>query len=265
LEKLIASILAAKQEVERELTSKSVLYKPKTRSEVENTIGLLGFKAPSELFDSMKEIVKASAGILGFEFREPFKVVRGMGMPTTLNTVSDIYGFLKKEEIESVSLIAYGNAERVVALLPVQVVDKKTNIVLYRELIGIDENSKIFRGSELLKLVSQAISGCLGVEDDKEKQEIPEDLKKEVEEKAVKFVMEIERSEGRIPEIVPDREHYDIRSTDPSTGETRIIEVKGHWRNEIYAELTHDEAKLAEEESERYWLYIVYKAAIPSF
>ena len=326
LEKLIASILAAKQEVERELTSKSVLYKPKTRSEVENTIGLLGFKAPSELFDSMKEIVKASAGILGFEFREPFKVVRGMGMPTTLNTVSDIYGFLKKEEIESVSLIAYGNAERVVALLPVQVVDKKTNIVLYRELIGIDENGKIFRGSELLKLVSQAISGCLGVEDDKEielpitsiaeisenvkksitrllepivhyinsltsfnlrdldrtwikpiyldvtvlnpiaclhfvkpqKQEIPEDLKKEVEEKAVKFVMEIERSEGRIPEIVPDREHYDIRSTDPSTGETRIIEVKGHWRNEIYAELTYDEAKLAEEESERYWLYIVY-------
>ncbi|RLI75035.1 helicase, partial [Archaeoglobales archaeon] len=58
LEKLIASILAAKQEVERELASKSVLYKPKTRSEVENTIGLLGFKDPSELFDLMKEIVK---------------------------------------------------------------------------------------------------------------------------------------------------------------------------------------------------------------
>ncbi len=294
---------------------------------LKNTIGLLGFKDPSELFDLMKEIVKVSSDILEFEvYDQPFKVVRGMSMPTTLNTIGDIYGFLKKEEIESISLVAYGDVERVVALLPVQVVDKKTGSVLYKELIGVDvENGEIFRGSKLLKLLSQAISGCLGVEDDKsvdlpitsiaeisenvkrfiirllepivhyinsltnlnlrdldrtwikprdldvavldpiaclhfvkpQKQEIPEDLKREVEERAVEFVMEIERSEGRIPEIVPDREHYDIKSVDPSTGEIRIIEVKGHWRNEIYAELTHDEAKLAEKECDRYWLYIV--------
>jgi len=327
LEKLIASILAAKQEVERELASKGVLYKPKTRGEVENTIGLLGFKDPLELFDLMKEIVKASSDILEFEvYDQPFKVVRGVSMPTTLNTIGDIYGFLKKEEIESISLVAYGDVERVVALLPVQVLDKKTGSVLYKELIGIDtENGEVFRGSKLLKLL-QAISGCLGVEDGKsvelpitsiaeisenvkksvirllepvihyinsltnynlrdlertwikprdfdvtfldpiaclhfvkpQKQEIPDDLQREVEERAVEFVMEIERSEGRIPEIVPDREHYDIKSVDPSTGEIRIIEVKGHWRNEIYAELTHNEATIAEKECERYWLYIVY-------
>ncbi|HDN73987.1 MAG TPA: DUF3883 domain-containing protein, partial [Archaeoglobus sp.] len=99
-----------------------------------------------------------------------------------------------------------------------------------------------------------------------QKQEIPEDLKRKVEEEAVKFVMKIEESEGRIPEIVPDREHYDIKSVDPSTGEIRIIEVKGHWRNEIYAELTHDEAKLAEKEGKRYWLYIVYNiGSTPKF
>ena len=93
-----------------------------------------------------------------------------------------------------------------------------------------------------------------------QRQEIPEDedLRREVEERAVEFVMRIERSEGRMPEIVPDREHYDIRSVDPSTGEIRIIEVKGHLKNEIHAELTHHEAELAERERDRYWLYIVY-------
>ena len=339
LEKLIASILAAKRGMEREMTSKRVLYKPKTRDEVENTIGLLGFKDPSELFDSMKEIVRASSGILGFEvYDRPFKVVRGTSMPITLSTISDIYGFLKKEEkeekerIESINLVSYGNSERVFALLPVQIEDKRAGIVLYKELIGIDpENCEIFRGSKLLKLISQAVSGCLGVEGDfgrsetelpitsiaeisenvkksitrllepivyytnnltslnlrdmdgtwirpgdidvtvlnpiaclhfvePQRQEIPEDedLRREVEERAVEFVMRIERSEGRMPEIVPDREHYDIRSVDPSTGEIRIIEVKGHLKNEIHAELTHHEAELAERERDRYWLYIVY-------
>ena len=327
LKRLIASILIAKQEVEKELASKNVLYKPKTRTEVENTIGLLGFKAPSELFDSMTQVIKASSGILEFEVHDqPFRVIKGMGMPTTLDTISDIYGFFKKEEIEAINLVAYGNTERVVVLLPVRVIDKKTDVILYRELVGIDENGRIFRGTELLKLVSQAVSGCLGVEDSNEielsitsiaeisenvkkciirlldpivyyinnltsfnlrnldktwikpkdldvvvldpiaylhfvrpqKQEIPEDLKKEIEEKAVEFVIRIEKSEGRIPEIVPEKEHYDIKSVNPSTSEIRIIEVKGHWKNEIYAELTHDEVKLAEKEGERYWLYIVY-------
>ncbi len=40
-------------------------------------------------------------------------------------------------------------------------------------------------------------------------------------------------------------EHYDIRSVNPSTGEVRLIEVKGHKGLEIYAELTEDEAELA--------------------
>ena len=89
-------------------------------------------------------------------------------------------------------------------------------------------------------------------------EEVPEGVKKDIEEKAVKLVMEIEKEEGRIPKRVPDREHYDIRSIDPSTGDVRTIEVKGHKGLEVYGVLTDHEAKLAEREKDRYWLYIVY-------
>jgi len=70
--------------------------------------------------------------------------------------------------------------------------------------------------------------------------------------------MEKENEERRIPERVPEVEHYDVRSVDPLTGEVRIIEVKGHKRPEVYGELTEDEAGLAEKERDRHWLYIVY-------
>ncbi|OYT46227.1 helicase [Candidatus Bathyarchaeota archaeon ex4484_40] len=88
--------------------------------------------------------------------------------------------------------------------------------------------------------------------------EVSEEEKRAVEEEAVRIVMEIERGEGRIPSTVPEKEHYDVKSVDPSTGEVRKIEVKGHKGLEIYGELTDDEAELARRERDKYWLYIVY-------
>jgi hypothetical protein len=55
---------------------------------------------------------------------------------------------------------------------------------------------------------------------------VPEDIKRRVEEAAVEFVIDVERREGRTSAIVSEREHYDIRSVNPETGEVRIIEVK---------------------------------------
>jgi hypothetical protein len=85
-----------------------------------------------------------------------------------------------------------------------------------------------------------------------------EELKREIEEKAIQYVMEVEKSEGRVPIKVSEAEHYDIRSIEPATGDVRFIEVKGHGGPDVFGELTEDEAKLAWEKGEAYWLYIVY-------
>jgi hypothetical protein len=89
-------------------------------------------------------------------------------------------------------------------------------------------------------------------------EKIPEHVKKEIEKQAVEKVLADEKAEGRIPFLMPETEHYDIKSILPSTGEIRLIEVKGHKGLEIYAELTEDEVEIAAKEKERYWLYIVY-------
>jgi hypothetical protein len=89
-------------------------------------------------------------------------------------------------------------------------------------------------------------------------EEIPEDVKREIEKKAIKKVLADEKAEGRTPFLMPETEHYDIKSINLSTGEIRLIEVKGHKGLEIYAELTEEEAKVAAKEKENYWLYIVY-------
>jgi len=81
---------------------------------------------------------------------------------------------------------------------------------------------------------------------------------KEIEIQAIEKVLAIERAEGRLPSLMPPTEHYDIKSIDPSTGEVRLIEVKGHKGFKIHAELTEDEVEVALKEKERYWLYIVY-------
>ncbi|MEM0010808.1 MAG: DUF3883 domain-containing protein, partial [Candidatus Bathyarchaeia archaeon] len=108
--------------------------------------------------------------------------------------------------------------------------------------------------------------GCIRfVKDTRGASEPPEEVKREVEEEAVNFALKVEAGEGRIAVIVPESEHYDIRSVDPETGEVRKIEVKGHAGPEIYAELTDDEVELARREGDNYWLYIAYnvKSGLP--
>lgn len=336
LERLIASIIAARKEIERELTSKEILYKPKTKEEVEQSTKLTGFRNPSELFGSFKKLVEVSDEILGYRVfqGEPLRITKGLEMPTTIRTIDDIYGVLFKESIKNKppSLVAYGSSQDTCSLIPVQVRDRRDGTVLYKELLGIDvSKEKIYRGPDLLALICEAVSNVFGIIEHEEvgtdipfmlkvslvetvrkkalellnpvtyyanrlervnlrdiertwikpqdlevtfldpvgnihfvktpvskPEEIPEEVKKEIEEKAVEIVMEIEKAEGRIPKRVPDKEHYDIRSVNPSTGEVRIIEVKGHKDLDVYGELTNREAKLAERERDRYWLYIVY-------
>lgn len=87
---------------------------------------------------------------------------------------------------------------------------------------------------------------------------IPQNLRDEIEGKAVQIVLESEGREGRIATLVPESEHYDIKSVNLQSGEVRKIEVKGHAGPEVYGELTDQEARLAEMERENFWLYIVY-------
>jgi len=80
----------------------------------------------------------------------------------------------------------------------------------------------------------------------------------EVERKAMEYAMEFERRNNRIPEDVSKREHYDIRSVDPRSGQVRFIEVKGRWPIEITVELTEQEYEYAKKLGNNYWLYVVY-------
>lgn len=80
----------------------------------------------------------------------------------------------------------------------------------------------------------------------------------EVEKKAMEFVMEFEKRNGREPEDVSKYEHYDIRSRDPRSNEVRYIEVKGRWDPTLAVELTQTEFEYAKKLGKDYWLYIVY-------
>ena len=79
---------------------------------------------------------------------------------------------------------------------------------------------------------------------------------KEIEKKAMEFVMEYEKNHGRDPQDVSDKEHYDILSR--GKNEIRYIEVKGKAGLELHVELTQPEFNTAKEKGENYWLYIVY-------
>ena len=334
LEKLIASIIAARREMERELKSKAILHKPKNRLDVEDTVDLLGFRNPGELLESIKNLLIASSGILDLRVlpdETELRIAKGLEMPITVDTLDEVYGFLSKgKATNNLSLVAQGPSRRIV-LTPIIIRDKRNGGILFRELLGLDiEKGEVLRGGRLLELISRAILGCLGIpESSREEREIPltvlsralenarrfaqrllepnalyvdtltrlnlrnpdrtliraenlefhfeepigsirflktlrtptavpEEIKKKAEMTAVELVMEIEKREGRLPVKVSAEEHYDIKSTAPSTGEVRLLEVKGHMGSEMYGELTDYEARLAEEEGERYWLYIVY-------
>lgn len=336
LQELVRSIMAAKQEIEREVSSKGVLYKPRSREEVEEVVKLLGFKNHNEIFDKLIKLLKASALIYGYDILEEgedIKILRPHEMPIHINTLDDFFAVLsgKPSSNGPVSLVAHGNEDAIISLIPVLIRDRRDEVLLYKELIGVDViSAKIYRGSSLMTLISQAIANCIGIEKLDEKyrnipigiyasisdemkslgevfnvmetyrsrlesyrlrdpertwirpfdinikfddaigylhfakinivshEEIPEDIKKKIEEQAINIVLQMERAEGRLAETVSEREHYDIMSIDPTTRDVRLIEVKGHKGLEIYAELTEDEAQTAGKERERYWLYIVY-------
>jgi superfamily II DNA or RNA helicase len=336
LQELVSSIIAAKQEIEREISSKGVLYKPRTRKEVEDVIKLTGFQNHKEIFNTLRKLLKDSAPIIGLNIQdegEDVKIWKEYGMPTHINTLDDYYSNLTQEEKlgEDVCIVARGDSEAMLSLLPVSIRDRRDGYFLYADIVGVDINhGKVYRGATLLNIISTAITNCLGVENldarskeiplpsyaevieeikvisevlntvntyksqleslrlrDPEKvwiknadidiavsdpigyihfvkfssephREIPENLKKEIEKQAIEKVLSEEKAEGRIPFLMPETEHYDIKSVNPSTGEIRLIEVKGHEGLEIYAELTEGEAEVAEKEKDRYWVYIVY-------
>jgi len=337
LQELVRSIIAAKQEIEKEISSKGILYKPRSRREVEEAVELIGFKNHREIFEALKKLLKAAAPILGLTVIEEggsIKIRKGLEMPAYISTLDDFYANLagKSSINEPVCIVARGDKESLISLIPVRIRDRRDNALLYADLVGVDLlEGKIFTGYSLLNTVSQAIANCVGTEQLDEKlkevpitiyadiidrmrrgvteildilnayksrleryglrnpegtwiknsdidivpcnaigylhfvkfsskppEDMPEDVKREIERRAVEKVLADEKAEGRLPFLVPETEHYDIKSINPSTGEVRLIEVKGHKGLEIYAELTEEEAKLASKEKERYWLYIVY-------
>ena len=336
LQELVRSIIAAKQEVEREISSKGVLYKPRTRKEVEDAVKLTGFENHKEIFNALKELLKTSAPILGLNLvdeGEAVKIWKESEMPTYISTLDGFYANLaqKSDMEEAVCIVAQGDSEALISLIPISIKDRRDGSILCADIIGVDTtHGKIFRGSSLLNILSKAIANCFGAEKldseskeipvsiyaniieeikviteilnvtsayksrlenyrlrDTEKvwiknsdidiamsnpigylhivkisskppEEIPDHVKKEIEKQAVEKVLADEKAEGRIPFLMPETEHYDVKSINPSTGEIRLIEVKGHEGLEIYAELTEDEAKVAAKEKEKYWLYIVY-------
>lgn len=89
-------------------------------------------------------------------------------------------------------------------------------------------------------------------------QPVPPIKVKEIEEAAMRFAIDYERHSGRIPEDVSMREHFDIFSRDPRSGEIRFIEVKGKSGLDLEIELTEAEFQVAKEKGGQYWLYIVY-------
>jgi len=330
LERLIERILAARQEIERELRSKSILHLPKTREEAERAPKALGFGNPAELMESMKNLLKSACPFLGLRIEDEgdiVRVARGHEMATVIRTLDDFFGFLKTGKGLPATIVSYGDFEDELLLAKLTV--KCGDSAIYSEPIGIYvEQGKVVRGADLINDVSAAISRCLGasqaghikltpglkamvsshvkralstvlaplssyrerlmqvglrdadswadeldfevelsdpfctirfVKTPIEKSAEPsEEVKREVEEEAIRIALKIEGEEGRKAVRVPDAEHYDIKSIDPQTGDVRKIEVKGHAYGEVYAELTEPEAELARKEGPSYWLYIVY-------
>jgi hypothetical protein len=80
----------------------------------------------------------------------------------------------------------------------------------------------------------------------------------EVEEIAMKTVMEHEKARGRQVYDVHDKNlGYDITSLDLNSGELRLIEVKGLGGSTGNVLLTPNEKRVAEDRRDCYWLYIV--------
>jgi superfamily II DNA or RNA helicase len=79
-----------------------------------------------------------------------------------------------------------------------------------------------------------------------------------VEAIAMREAMAHELREGRVvTDVHEDDLGYDLRSIDPSSGELRMIEVKGLGAAEGNIILTPNEHRVAEDRRDCYWLYVV--------
>lgn len=89
-----------------------------------------------------------------------------------------------------------------------------------------------------------------------------DNIRKQIEIEAIKYVIEFERSNGRIPrDVSGENLGYDIISSGHS--ETRYIEVKGFKTCPREVEITANEWRVAEELGDKYWLYIVLNVLDP--
>jgi superfamily II DNA or RNA helicase len=80
----------------------------------------------------------------------------------------------------------------------------------------------------------------------------------ETEQIAMRAAMEYERSQGRTVADVHEKDlGYDITSLDSTSGELRLIEVKGIAGNDGVVALTPNEKRTAEDRRDCYWLYVV--------
>ena len=80
----------------------------------------------------------------------------------------------------------------------------------------------------------------------------------ETEATAMRVVMDHERSQGRHVDDVSARNlGYDVTSLDPTSGDLRLIEVKGLAAASGTILLTPNERRVAEDRRDCYWLYVV--------
>ena len=84
----------------------------------------------------------------------------------------------------------------------------------------------------------------------------------ETEMTAMRVVMEHEQAQGRQVSDVHDKNlGYDVTSFDTTSGELRLIEVKGLAASTGTILLTPNERRVAEDRRDCYWLYVVTNCA----
>lgn len=103
---------------------------------------------------------------------------------------------------------------------------------------------------------------------------LPETMEKEseevwgwAEEEAMPIVFNYEGLNGRIATRLSQREHYDVlsekRDKDNRIIEQRFIEIKTKMGRSLAVSLKREEANVASEKGDKYWLYLVYGVKTP--
>ncbi|MEM3000564.1 MAG: helicase-related protein, partial [Candidatus Bathyarchaeia archaeon] len=168
LERLAASIIAAKQAVEREATSKGILHAPKNRENVEQALKACGFQTPSEITAAFTRLLKSAQELLGYQVQEEngtVKVADATGMPYKLNTINGYYGYLHRSTDRTpLTFAAYSVRSDTLAITTAKIEDARS--ILYTEPIGIYlESGTIVRGAALLEEVAAALTRLIGAEE----------------------------------------------------------------------------------------------------